>query len=433
MAGPEEPGRPLRPARRNDEPRQLRRAPARPDAAERPGAGPGRGLASHRRRALRSPRRPPPARLVRGPGDAHGPAPPLRAGHPRHHHRPRPGRDRHAPPRRGRARDRGRSTVPAPSPRPSATRSVGWFREYLRWLTTRRERASRSATRRTTTPPAGSCRWPPSRIWSGDEEQMATRASGSRPSSCPARWRPTAASPRSCAAPSRTATRCSTSKPWPAWRRPSPRRTTTSGRSRRPDGRGLRQALAYLVPFIRDKKTWPKPPDVMYDERVADAAGQPPLRRPRPRPARLRRAVEDAARGLECGRGGPELLHPPTGALGRASHVRTHRQERGRHRRRLGIGEAIALLFASRARASASSTSTRRRPARVADAITARRAGRPAPWRCDVSSGAEVTAAMAAVEKAAGPHRHPGQHRGRRPHRARSRRRRKRTSTASTA
>jgi hypothetical protein len=32
-----------------------------------------------------------------------------------------------------------------------------------------------------------------------------------------------------------------------------------------PDGRGLARALAYLVPYIRDKKTWPKPPDVMYD------------------------------------------------------------------------------------------------------------------------------------------------------------------------
>jgi Alginate lyase len=32
-----------------------------------------------------------------------------------------------------------------------------------------------------------------------------------------------------------------------------------------PDGRGLRRALAYMVPYIRDKKAWPKPPDVMYD------------------------------------------------------------------------------------------------------------------------------------------------------------------------
>jgi hypothetical protein len=32
-----------------------------------------------------------------------------------------------------------------------------------------------------------------------------------------------------------------------------------------PGGRGLRNAMAYMVPYIRDKKTWTKPPDVMYD------------------------------------------------------------------------------------------------------------------------------------------------------------------------
>jgi hypothetical protein len=34
----------------------------------------------------------------------------------------------------------------------------------------------------------------------------------------------------------------------------------------RPDGRGMRKAMAYMAPYIRDKKTWPKPADVMYDE-----------------------------------------------------------------------------------------------------------------------------------------------------------------------
>ncbi len=32
-----------------------------------------------------------------------------------------------------------------------------------------------------------------------------------------------------------------------------------------PDGRGLRKAMEYMVPYVRDKKTWPRPPDVMYD------------------------------------------------------------------------------------------------------------------------------------------------------------------------
>ena len=33
-----------------------------------------------------------------------------------------------------------------------------------------------------------------------------------------------------------------------------------------PDGRGLRKALAFMVPYIRDKKTWPLPPDVRYHD-----------------------------------------------------------------------------------------------------------------------------------------------------------------------
>jgi len=32
-----------------------------------------------------------------------------------------------------------------------------------------------------------------------------------------------------------------------------------------PDGRGMRRAMAFMVPYIRDKRSWPKPPDVMYD------------------------------------------------------------------------------------------------------------------------------------------------------------------------
>ncbi|MBS1858092.1 MAG: alginate lyase family protein [Acidobacteria bacterium] len=34
---------------------------------------------------------------------------------------------------------------------------------------------------------------------------------------------------------------------------------------RLPDGRGMAKAVAWMYPFILDKKTWPKPPDVMYD------------------------------------------------------------------------------------------------------------------------------------------------------------------------
>ena len=33
-----------------------------------------------------------------------------------------------------------------------------------------------------------------------------------------------------------------------------------------PDGRGMRKALEFMYPFIKDKRTWPKPPDVMYHD-----------------------------------------------------------------------------------------------------------------------------------------------------------------------
>jgi hypothetical protein len=31
-----------------------------------------------------------------------------------------------------------------------------------------------------------------------------------------------------------------------------------------PDGRGIRKALAFMVPYIENKKRWPHKPDVMY-------------------------------------------------------------------------------------------------------------------------------------------------------------------------
>jgi hypothetical protein len=32
-----------------------------------------------------------------------------------------------------------------------------------------------------------------------------------------------------------------------------------------PDGRGMRRGMQFMVPYVRDKRSWPKPPDVMYD------------------------------------------------------------------------------------------------------------------------------------------------------------------------
>jgi hypothetical protein len=33
-----------------------------------------------------------------------------------------------------------------------------------------------------------------------------------------------------------------------------------------PDGRGVKKAIEYMYPFIRDRKTWKNAPDVMYFE-----------------------------------------------------------------------------------------------------------------------------------------------------------------------
>jgi hypothetical protein len=33
-----------------------------------------------------------------------------------------------------------------------------------------------------------------------------------------------------------------------------------------PDGRGLRRGVAWMTPFVRDRRIWPFPPDVMYDD-----------------------------------------------------------------------------------------------------------------------------------------------------------------------
>ena len=35
---------------------------------------------------------------------------------------------------------------------------------------------------------------------------------------------------------------------------------------RLPDGRGMEKAMAYMYPFLADKKKWPLPPDLMYDK-----------------------------------------------------------------------------------------------------------------------------------------------------------------------
>ena len=33
-----------------------------------------------------------------------------------------------------------------------------------------------------------------------------------------------------------------------------------------PDGRSMQKAMEFMTPYIRDKKSWPLKPDVMYDK-----------------------------------------------------------------------------------------------------------------------------------------------------------------------
>ena len=52
------------------------------------------------------------------------------------------------------------------------------------------------------------------------------------------------------------------------------------------DGRGMRRAMEFMVPYIADKRRGRSRRDVMYDGELADAAGQPALRRRRAEAAR---------------------------------------------------------------------------------------------------------------------------------------------------
>ena len=221
--------------------------------------------------------------------------------------------------------------------------------------------ASRRGRRRTTTAPAGWCRWPRSRGSPGTRSSWPGAASASRPSWCRARWPPTAASRSRRPARSPTGTRSSTSRRWPPPPSSSRRRATTSGASRRADGRGLRRAVAWLVPFIRDRKGWPFPPDVMYDDQwpmrqasllfAGLAFGEPSY-------LELWKTLPADSDG---GRGRPELLHPPAGALGLAVIPRSPQPRRAtrdpRTRRRIPVTFSPTPSSFSRSEAPSTSSS----------------------------------------------------------------------------
>ena len=158
------------------------------------------------------------------------------------------------------------------SRRPSATASSGWFADYLRWMTTDpngiEEREAKNNH--------GTC-WVMqvaafARL-TGNEELLAF---------CRDRFK-TVLVPSQMATDGSFPLETARTKPYgyslfnldamatAAWILSTP--ADDLWRFELPDGRGLRRAVACMAPFIRDRKKWPFPPDVMYDD-------QWPMRQP---------------------------------------------------------------------------------------------------------------------------------------------------------
>ena len=88
------------------------------------------------------------------------------------------------------------------------------------------------------------------------------------------------------------------------------------------DGRGIRRSVSYMVPFIRNRKTWPLKPDVMYD-------AEWPMRQPSLLFAGIAFGNRDYIalwKTLEGRfrrrRSNPQLLHKTTRSLGLSSNFR---------------------------------------------------------------------------------------------------------------
>ena len=177
----------------------------------------------------------------------------LRAGDPRARDRARHRHHRHDSSRRSRARARAAATA-RPGGRVADEEAVKrWFAEYLDVADHRRVRHRRARREEQPRDLLGACRSPPSRTYTGNETLLADAATASRRCCSRSRWRRTAASRASSRAPSLTATRSSISRRWRQSARSSRRRRRTCGRSSCPTAAACARAMAFMVPFIKDR------------------------------------------------------------------------------------------------------------------------------------------------------------------------------------
>ena len=263
---PGEPGRAVRPSRRAVEPGQLRRPPAGADAHEPRRAGAGRGLAAHRRAHATPSRR----RATCAPGSS----------------------TRRPAWRRTCATPRPCTVAGAAAESESSTPSTwsrwrGRSRSWRRRPACRRPSGKRRAALVRRLPALDDQRPERHRGARGEEQPRhllgdaggGLRAADRERASCSAFCRErfkTVLVPNQVAADGSFPLETARTKPYGYSLFNLDAMATTAfilsapgedlWRFETADGRGLRRAVAWMVPFVRERKSWPFPQDVMYDE-----------------------------------------------------------------------------------------------------------------------------------------------------------------------
>ncbi len=258
MAQPCQPQRPLYPARRLLQSRQLQRPSRSPHPPQPPGPRTSRRMETHSQARVRHPRRETSSRLVRRSSHAHEPQPRARAGHLRPQQRPRHRHHRHTPSRRSRSRHR----------RPRALRRTQQHRKGRDHnlvprlphlddhLSKRHRRARRKEQPRNLLAPTGRRVRPPHRQHRHNAVRARPLPHRHRPH---VRSRPTAASLSSSRAPNPTATHSSTSTLSPPPARSYPAPPKTSGPSKHPTAAECAKPSPSCRPLFATSEHGPTP------------------------------------------------------------------------------------------------------------------------------------------------------------------------------